>query len=383
MNLLLVSIDSLRVDFVARTNPQIRTPRFDEVIRDFAFSDRCFSVSSATRPVHTTLFTGLYPFEHGVLGQRTPRMRSSVPHLFEKLARVGYRVEGFSQAAQIFSGLAYAPWIRPFESEEVQRALRAPGPRCVFLHFWETHTPYGAADGRALGETAALLAQGNRAEVVSRYCRAVVKVFEGHLAPLLTGLPLERWLVLICGDHGESWTAAEPYHGQSLENSVLRVPFFLHVPYTGAPRLETPILSLVDVFPTVLRALGVQADTGGFGRDLRLPDAEPLYLAELDPGAKGSPDSAAIANTAGEGPRNRQWAIFDAQCKFTCWEDLGEYRLEHTFSGEALPLSAGEVAGYCRRYHELRARSPYNAPQHPSWTPEAEVDRRLRDLGYL
>ncbi len=30
--------------------------------------------------------------------------------------------------------------------------------------------------------------------------------------------------MVLCSDHGESWTADEPYHGRSLRNSVLRVP---------------------------------------------------------------------------------------------------------------------------------------------------------------
>ena len=97
MNLLLLSIDSLRFDFVSRTNPQIRTPRFDALSRDFAFSPRCFSVSTATRPVHTTLFTGLYPFEHGITGQHLPAMRPGIPQLFDLFAARGYRVLALSE----------------------------------------------------------------------------------------------------------------------------------------------------------------------------------------------------------------------------------------------------------------------------------------------
>ena len=48
---MLVSIDSLRLDWVARTNAAIATPRFDRASAGFRFSDRMFSVSSATRPV--------------------------------------------------------------------------------------------------------------------------------------------------------------------------------------------------------------------------------------------------------------------------------------------------------------------------------------------
>ena len=61
MNLLLISVDSLRLDFAPGVSAAVRTPRFSDLTRDFRICQHCFSVSSATRPVHTSLFTGLYP----------------------------------------------------------------------------------------------------------------------------------------------------------------------------------------------------------------------------------------------------------------------------------------------------------------------------------
>ena len=92
MNILLISIDSLRIDYVSRTNPQIHTPRFDARTRDFCFYNGLFSASTATRPVHTSLFTGLYPFEHGIMGQSSSAMHMDLPHLFDQLEQAGYRV---------------------------------------------------------------------------------------------------------------------------------------------------------------------------------------------------------------------------------------------------------------------------------------------------
>lgn len=373
MNLLLVSIDSLRFDFVSRTNPAIHTPRFDALSRSFSFSDQCFSVSSATRPVHTTLFTGLYPSEHGVLGQRSPRMRPGLPHLFPLLAGAGYQVAGFSQAPTIFAGLDYEPWIAPLEERALAKALGGAGRRGVFLHYWDTHAPYGAADRKAMGSTAALLRQGRRSEVIAAYQRAVATTFEQHLAPLLAGLDLDRWMVLICGDHGQSWTTAEPYHGQSLDNSVLRVPLFLHLPRTGNPPLPA-LLSLVNVFPTVAGVLGLDLEYRGWGRDLRHPDRSGLYLAELDPGGAQGLEPGLL----GAAPEGRQWALFDRRRKFTCWAEAGSYRLEETFSGAELPLTSGEIAAYTDRYREMMGKADMPVP-----AADPAVDQRLRDLGYL
>ena len=193
MNLLLVSIDSLRLDSVSRTNAAIRTPRFDRVAGNFAFSDRCFSSSSATRPVHVSLMTGLYPFEHGVQGQHHTQMREGIPLLFELFARRGYALGAFSEAESIFFGLNLGHPVQSLapESQLGRHQLiswidrQGSSSMALFVHYWSTHTPYGAADGRAMGETAQLLRKGRHDIVLARYRAAVEDVFERKLAPVL------------------------------------------------------------------------------------------------------------------------------------------------------------------------------------------------------
>lgn len=383
LNLLLISIDSLRLDAVSRTNPRIRTPRFDSSSRDFCFTDRCFSVSSATRPVHTTLFTGLYPFEHGVTSQRSPAMRQGIPHLFELLAGQGYQVGAFSEAASIFSGLEYAPWISEWVPGAVERFLETTGPRLLFLHCWGTHAPYGAADGKALGTTARLLREGRRAQVLALYQRAVERVLESQIAPLLDSLDLGEWVVLILGDHGERWAAEEIYHGQTLDNAVLRVPLYLHLPGTGNPPLPGPLCSLVDLFPTLKALFDLQAGYRGYGRDLRREERPALYLAQIEPVAtreESGPDEPLLVGRPPGGP---QWALFDALRKFTWWEESGKNRLERTFTGEELPAQAGVVEYFTKAREQLVSASAYAHLPRPQTAEDRELDRRLRELGYL
>ena len=113
MNLLLISVDSLRLDFAPGVSAAVHTPRFSDLTRDFHICQQCFSVSSATRPVHTSLFTGLYPFEHGIEGQHSPAMRQGVADLFDLCRRAGYVVGALSEAPDIFTGLSYADHIAP------------------------------------------------------------------------------------------------------------------------------------------------------------------------------------------------------------------------------------------------------------------------------
>ena len=105
MNLLLVSVDSLRLDFAPGISKQIHTPRFSSLTGDFHLCQTCFAPSSATRPVHTSLFTGLYPFEHGIEGQRDGVVRDGTPRLLGLMEQQGFTTGAFSEAPEIFTGL--------------------------------------------------------------------------------------------------------------------------------------------------------------------------------------------------------------------------------------------------------------------------------------
>ncbi len=402
MNLLLATIDSLRVDYVSRTNDRIRTPGFDRCSREFLFSDRCFSVSSATRPVHASLFTGLYPFEHGILGQRHQQLRTGIPRLFDLFVARDYEVAGFSEAATIFTDLDLGLDIEPLESDAVsgrrqitswldgsRRGGSSASSRgvAIFLHYWGTHTPYGAADRQAMGETARLLRDGCVEEVRRRYMVAVGDTFENKLAPLLKGLDPEEWCIVIVGDHGESWRVGEElYHGQSLRNSVLRVPLYVNIPHRGAIEISRPIVSIVDLFPTLARLFDLPVQYRGFARDIREEvEEEGRYLmAQIHPVRARGPTMPGWVNQPGDSGANRQWALFDHRRKFTYDEDLEAGRLEDTFTERPVEAGAGAEVDYLSTYDEMRSVSGYALHPLESASPgEDRLDGRLRELGYL
>ena len=398
VNLLLVSIDSLRGDHLSRTHPAVATPRFDRLTSAFGLAPNCFSVSSATRPVHLSLVTGLYPFEHGILSQRQSSQRRGVPMLFDVCRGAGISCAALSEAGEIFEGLDLGVPVvrRPPRAEEGVRKVLArlgstPGSQCVLLHYWSTHTPYGADDGRALGETADLLASGRRDLVTTRYHRAVEKVFERKLAPLIEAIDLAKWAVLVFGDHGESWTDGEPYHGLTLDNSVLRVPLLLHVPFRDNSRLvNRRLVSLIDLFPTVLSLLRAPCDYRGFGRPLwEAAGYGERYLAQIVP-LKGR---GRLIEKPGEDSGKKPeggllWALFDDREKFTWDEGTGSGVLAETLTDRVLePLARQQtVAAYTDRYRRLVERSEYAGrplPNAPDPGQDLLVERRLRDLGYL
>lgn len=388
MNLLLVTVDSLRLDAAPRANPAVRLPRFERATRGFGFSSRLFSPSSATRPAHTSLFTGLYPFEHGVTGQRAAGLRPGVAHLFSLCREQGRGAIGFSEATPIFTGLDYEPWLTPLspdagvglaQLEAALAELRSPG--LLFVHYWETHAPYGAPDGRADGQVLRLLEQGRLREVEALYRRAVAAVCEEKLAPLLERLDPRRWAVLILGDHGESWTPEEPYHAQSLRNSVLRVPLYFHLPGTGNPEPTRPVLSTIDLFPTAARLLDLGVEYRGFGRNLWQPGPTGPWLAEIEP---LDPHDDRPAASSPSMPAASLWSVFNAEHKLTVHEGTGRVRLERTFDEERIEDPVAEARLRDGRERLLRESSVTRSPLPRPEANEADLlDRRLRELGYL
>jgi arylsulfatase A-like enzyme len=366
MNLLLISVDSLRLDFAPGISAAVRTPRFSALTRDFRICQHCFSVSSATRPVHTSLFTGLYPFEHGIEGQHSPAMRQGVADLFDLCRRAGYAVGAFSEAPDIFTGLSYADYIAPLPiDEQLAGWLQRREPTVLFIHYWSVHPPYGAADGLAFGEVGRLLAAGHIGEVQARYRAAIEQLFERRIAWLLANLDLSAWAVFIISDHGQSWRDDEPYHGQTLCNDVLRVPLYYRLP--SQEPVGRKLISLVDLFPTFLSLLELDHCYRGFARDLRTPSTPEYYLAEIDPGP-----------TAQQG---RQWSLFNASAKFTCDQATQRETLTETFSEQ--PLAALDTRPYHQAYEALRAASNYVQAGFAAATDREVLEQRLRQLGYL
>ena len=401
IDLLLISVDSLRLDHSGRaTASRVRTPRFDRCSAGFAFSDRCFSVSSATRPVHTSLVTGLYPFEHGIQGQQDQCVRQGAPRLFRQCSARSMDTAIFSEAPTIFTGLDLGVPVSPLETDpgegllQIQRwlaASRGQG-RCLLLHYWSAHAPYGAADGKALGETAQLLRQGRAEEVQRRYRRAVEDVFENKISPLLEKLDLSRWGVMLFGDHGESWTKDEFYHGTSVRNRVLRVPLYLHAPCSGNPDPASGgIISLIDLYATACGMLGLPREDKGFGVDLlggvaRGGATAGFRMAEVRPGRDAGDDRVHIGpESSPAGPSPVRWCVFDATHRLhgelEAWE-LEQLWTEQPVKRDVAQLAAKYLAAREAFYHESKwVHRPLEGVA--TRTDGDALRQRLRALGYL
>ncbi|MFO0983664.1 MAG: sulfatase-like hydrolase/transferase [Planctomycetota bacterium] len=334
-HILIIVIDALRADRVGcYGNPRPVTPNIDAFARQALVFDDAIAAASWTKPSIPSLFTGLYPSQHGVFSGSHEDARGAITSdvlaeqhdtLAEQLRSLGYRTAAFVENAQLKSFLGFDQGFDTYTddagtaSEIVAKFLawvrREPDrPYFAYLHLLDVHWPYQPAppyDTR-FGNTAASLDlgssewralrddinSGKRIPAPNDIAR-MVELYDGELAMTDAALgALFRALddpaigkevfVLLTADHGEEfYEHGKIGHGHSLSETLLRIPFLCKAPRLAPGRTDSPA-SLVDVYPTVLELAAPDAAPARPGRSVLCLDARGsrTLLAETRPGSE-------------------------------------------------------------------------------------------------
>jgi arylsulfatase A-like enzyme len=179
----------------------------------------------------------------------------------------------------------YAPW-------RYSRWRRTRRPMFLYLHFMETHWPYGPPGrGRHLAgspppgvddaDLNAKVADSSRwGELTSRDVSRLRRLYDAEVAELdarlrdlFVGLRarglLDRAIVVFTADHGEEFREhGMLLHGLSLYEDAVRIPLVISGPGLPAGRTVADPVSLVDVAPTILALLGLPPEPRFEGRSL-------------------------------------------------------------------------------------------------------------------
>lgn len=343
--LLLVTVDTLRADVLGAYGASGGlTPRLDALAQDSLVFDAAYAPAPFTFPSIASILSGRYP---GALGLRTnlsqlppeaPTLASALRgHGFATGAAVGSAVlHGKARLAGHFDvyddTLAQSEFalgvVERVATDTTDAALavldrivpepaRASARWMLWVHFQDPHGPYTppeafARRARALEPDAGRLEQvvsnhggrgipsyqviGAEREVAfyrARY-RAEVAYMDAEIGRLWDGLAtrgLQRSaLVAFTADHGEALGEHDVWfaHGHDLTEELMRVPLLLAGPGIRAGR-RADVVSLVDLYPTLLRRLVGAAPADLPGRDLLARGAETSesvpYLDSLSYGA--------------------------------------------------------------------------------------------------
>jgi arylsulfatase A-like enzyme/Flp pilus assembly protein TadD len=301
-NVLLVTIDTLRADHVGAYGSALGlTPTIDRL----AGEGLRFAVAHAhvpmTLPSHTTIMTGLYPVANGVHDNGSFRFDGAKPTLAGALKRAGYRTGAFVGAFVLDARFGLNAGFDVYDDrvqgasanlEIVQRpaeAVLAPAydwivggnPQSAtgnqqwfaWVHLYDPHEPYTPPE-----PFASRYSQDPYSGEIAYADRAL-----GGFVDRLRGSALDRTLVVITSDHGESLGEhGERTHGLFAYEATLRVPLVLWAHGAIAPAVVAAPARLVDLAPTILDLVGVPAGALD-GRSLR-PRA-PGEPALDDPGS--------------------------------------------------------------------------------------------------
>ncbi len=275
-HLVLVTIDTLRADRLGcYGNREVQTPHLDRIAASGAVMTDASAHVPLTRPSHVSLFTGLYPAEHGIRDNVSPSLDESVPTLPAILSRSGFRTAAFVSSVVLSSqsGLArgFDTYSDRFEMGEddarflntIQKRGDQPTAEAVswleghagkerlflWLHLYDPHDPYQPP------EPYASRYPGRPYDGEVAWSDELVGRLDGALDRL--GLRKDTLLV-VTSDHGEGLGEhGEAVHGYFVYETTLRVPLIFRGPGVKDRQRLGAAARTVDLLPTLLDLLGV------------------------------------------------------------------------------------------------------------------------------
>ncbi|MCZ6699294.1 MAG: sulfatase-like hydrolase/transferase [Planctomycetota bacterium] len=297
-NLLIVTFDTTRADRIGcYGNAEIKTPNIDRLAHEGVIFSRVTAPAPITLPSHATIMTGLYPVHHGARANSRFRLADRNETLAEVLESNGFRTaaavssfildsrfgidQGFDEYDDKMEGLpdkgALAVPDRPADetNEIALEWLRKHAGDRFFLwtHFYDPHHPWHPPEPFA-------------SEYKLPYDAEIAFADSqlGELLDLLDELGLtENTLVVFAGDHGEGLGQHdEVTHAFLIYESTIQVPLIIRCGSRlgGRTHIARPV-GLVDIMPTVLSLLGIDAPVKMDGVDLTQPpkaDGRPLFM---------------------------------------------------------------------------------------------------------
>jgi arylsulfatase A-like enzyme len=298
-NAILISLDTLRADFVGAYGQKLpTTPNIDRIAAGSTLFEKAFTTYPSTTAAHMSMLTGFMPSVHGVFAPGNELARS-IPLLAEILAGRGYRTMAVTENAMVAANSGFP------RSFETYREYKTPdtsthghvsdviddsiawlrehrGERFfLFLHTYQVHEPFAPPPKCDVFPEASEGPWAPDAKAARRGYAGDVRCTDDAIGRLVAELDAlgeaDRTVLVITSDHGEmlgehglmghTWYLFEP---------VLHIPLIVRAPgrMPAGTRVAAPV-SLVDVAPTILDLLETVPVPATQGRSLRALAADP------------------------------------------------------------------------------------------------------------
>ena len=295
---IVISLDALGAGSLGSYGYERDTsPFLDDLANRGALFERAVVQYTSTLKSHMSLFTGLYPQQHGV-NNKSPVLSEEIPLFPELFQQAGFRTGGFTEGGWMEGFYGFKRGFDTFRATRYQkdedvvrtleqgleflRGLEDGEPFLLFLHTYSIHDPYTPPDpyptqfwrgeppagppptGPVLNE----VNQGEReltAEQIAyfkalydgsiRYVDAQLEWFFGEVGAL--GL-LEDTTIVITSDHGEEFFEHGKMAHQQVYPELVFVPLIVMHPGIVPPLRVPSLVQSIDLAPTLLELARIE-----------------------------------------------------------------------------------------------------------------------------
>lgn len=295
-NVVLIVIDTLRSDHLSfHGYDKNTTPFLSEIAKKSIIFENCFSTSSWTSPATASIFTSMYPFQHGVLMGLLAVIRAKALEPEIKVNKISERIEtitevfkknnyktfgisdnlnigkkqGFNQGFDRLQTFNYkgAPEVNKI-LKKWKKEILENGKYFLYLHYMDPHAPYHHRKPwykpQVGKKNISLEAYDSEIYYVDQYIREAFQLFNWK----------ENTLVIVTSDHGEGlWDHGIMGHGYTLYREEIQVPLLIYLPEKKIFKRISSNVSTIDILPTVRELVGLTSSKNDEGISL-LPYVE-------------------------------------------------------------------------------------------------------------
>lgn len=405
-NIVLIVLDTLRADHLPFYGYQINTaPFLSGIVSRSILFENAFAASSWTAPSTASIFTALYPFQHGVttgytaskfLKIKLNRIPAKIETITEVLREKGYKTYGvadninickkigFTQGFDRFKRFSYEEeWKMNRQIKEWSQEIKAQKKYFLYIHYNDCHTPLHKRSPWYQEK------EDHLDDLISQYDSEI-----GYVdAKIKEMFELFGWdkntLLIVTADHGEEHKERGRWdHGKTLYSEVIRIPFFIYFP--GHERIHKRIkvnVSNIDILPTIRDYLGIKSRDSDAG----------VTLMPLIKGKKNSPDNRYIFSHLLKHSRKRDGKkAFHRATIFKEWKSIYLDKFQESYKKELYNLlkDPGEKNNIFRENRNLAGRLfiefitfERRCKKFEQETEEVKLDKKkmeeLKSLGYV
>ncbi|MCK5011772.1 MAG: sulfatase-like hydrolase/transferase, partial [Deltaproteobacteria bacterium] len=328
-NIVLITIDALRADHLSCYGYERETsPNIDRIAEKGIIFKNTIASSSWTAPSMASLFTSLYPINHGVIhGMRYANNKtiynqevfsSELATLAEILQAYGYTTFGVASNLHLSEKFGFAkgfnyfkclPWDPAQSVNKIvyswEKYIKKSDKFFLWIHYFDPHHAYHARSPwieqytpKALTRKLNLTSKSSSelikliptfkkdpqalSNLVALY-DSEINYVDSYLGKLIQKFGLNKnTLLIITADHGEGFLDhSQLGHGNNLYYETTNIPLIIKLPYNSKKRIVNKYVNLVDIMPTILHILDINSPEQTLGKSVLKKKGPLLWFKKM------------------------------------------------------------------------------------------------------